>query len=173
MDDALEYLLPALIIGAGATTFTDLVAVARTRLFGVPSPDYGLVGRWLANVARGQVRQDPIATTPRIRGELLIGWSAHYLIGVAFAGLLLAIFGLRWSCHPTIGAALLVGIGSVVAPFMLMQPGMGGGIAASRTPRPTQARLRSLVTHAIFGVGLYVAALLARSLEAFQCAASH
>jgi hypothetical protein len=31
--------------------------------------------------------------------------------------------------------------------------------SASRTPNPTQARLKSLVTHNVFGVGLYVCAL--------------
>ena len=41
-----------------------------------------------------------------------------------------------------------------------MQPGMGAGIAASRTPRPAAARLHSLVTHAIFGIGLYAAGRL-------------
>jgi DUF2938 family protein len=44
-----------------------------------------------------------------------------------------------------------------VAPFLLMQPGMGAGIAASRTPRPVAARLQTLVTHGIFGLGLYAA----------------
>ncbi|MCZ3133241.1 DUF2938 domain-containing protein, partial [Acinetobacter baumannii] len=51
--------------------------------------------------------------------------------------------------------ALIVGLASVVFPFLLMQPGMGAGIAARRTPRPGVARLRSLVTHAVFGLGLY------------------
>jgi hypothetical protein len=41
-----------------------------------------------------------------------------------------------------------------------MQPGMGAGIAASRTPHPAAARLRSLVTHLIFGFSLYVAGLV-------------
>ena len=39
-----------------------------------------------------------------------------------------------------------------------MQPGMGAGIAASRTPHPAAARFNSLLTHAIFGLGLYAAA---------------
>ena len=60
--------------------------------------------------------------------------------------------------RPTLGPALAVGIGTVAAPFFLMQPGMGAGIAASRTPRPNAARLQSLLTHAVFGLGLYVAA---------------
>jgi nitrous oxidase accessory protein NosD len=40
-----------------------------------------------------------------------------------------------------------------------MQPGMGAGIAASRTPKPAVARINSLLTHATFGLGLYLAAL--------------
>jgi hypothetical protein len=39
-----------------------------------------------------------------------------------------------------------------------MQPGMGAGIAASRTPRPVAARMQSLLTHIIFGLGLYASA---------------
>lgn len=35
-----------------------------------------------------------------------------------------------------------------------MQPAMGGGFAASRTPRPWNSRLQTLPTHAIFGFAL-------------------
>lgn len=118
-------------------------------------PDYGLVGRWLAYVVRGRFRHNPVATSPPVRGERVIRWTAHYLIGIFFAVILLAIWGVEWARHPTIGPAQVVGIGSVAAPFLLMQPGMGAGIAASRTPRPAAARLRSLVTHGIFALGLY------------------
>jgi hypothetical protein len=41
-----------------------------------------------------------------------------------------------------------------------MQPGMGAGIAASKTPNPNVARLRSIVTHTVYGIGLYGSALL-------------
>jgi hypothetical protein len=36
---------------------------------------------------------------------------------------------------------------------------MGLGIAARRAPNPAMARLHSLVTHAVFGLGLYLTAL--------------
>jgi hypothetical protein len=157
METILDHLVCALLIGAGATAVIDIWAVARMRLLGIPPLDYRLVGRWLAYLARGRFRHDPIAASPPVRGECLIGWTAHYLIGIAFATMLLAIWGLDWARHPTIGPALIVGIGSVVAPFLLMQPGMGAGIAASRTPRPAAARFQSLVTHGIFGLGLYAA----------------
>src|SRR5687768_11150691 len=113
----------------------DLWAIARKRLIGITSLDYALVGRWPVYLARGQFRHDRIAATPPVRAERAIGWTAHYLIGAAFAAVLLAIWGLDWARHPTLAPALIVGIVSVVAPFFVMQPGMGAGIAASRAPR--------------------------------------
>ncbi|HEX7863724.1 MAG TPA: DUF2938 domain-containing protein [Variovorax sp.] len=157
MPETVNCLASAMLIGTGATAVMDLWAIARKRLLGVPSLDYALVGRWLAYLPRGRFRHPPIAASPSVRAECLIGWTAHYLIGIAFAAVLLAIWGPGWARHPTPGPALIVGIGSVAAPFLVMQPGMGAGIAASRTPRPTIARLHSLVTHAVFGLGLYAA----------------
>jgi hypothetical protein len=159
MDVATEYAVSVILIGAGATAVTDVWAIARKRLSGVAAPDFGLVGRWVAYMPRGRFRHESIAKSPPMPHESAIGWTAHYLIGIAFAAILLAIFGLEWARHPTIGPALVVGIGTVAAPFLIMQPGMGAGIAASRTPNPSAARLRSLVAHAVFGIGLYVVAL--------------
>ena len=62
--------------------------------------------------------------------------------------------------RPTLLPALAVGLVTVAAPFFLMQPGMGAGIAASRTARPAAARMQSLLTHAIFGLGMYLVALV-------------
>lgn len=157
MSEAANYLAGAVAIGAGATAFMDLAALARQRLSGTPQADYGLVGRWIAYLRHGRFHHDAIARASAVRGERVIGWVSHYLIGMAFAAVLLAICGLDWMGHPTLAPALIVGIGSVVAPFLLMQPGMGAGIAASRTPNPSAARLRSLVTHGTFGLGLYAA----------------
>ena len=164
MADAADYLTCAVLIGAGATAVMDVWAVIRARLFGIPSLDYALVGRWLGHLARGRLRHDRIAASAPVVAERPIGWIAHYLIGIGFAGVLLAIFGIDWVRHPTPGPALIVGIATVAAPFLVLQPAMGRGIAASRTPRPTTARLQSLVTHTVFGFGLYASAWLTRLL---------
>ena len=155
MNTVMDYLLCTLLVGLGATVVMDTWSIARKRLLGTAAMNYGLVGRWLAHLARGRFQHDRIAASPPVRGESLIGWTAHYLIGIGFAAVLLAIWGLEWARHPTLGPALIVGIGSVAAPFLVMQPGMGAGIAARHTARPSAARLQSLVTHAIFGLGLY------------------
>jgi hypothetical protein len=157
MSEAQEYFTSSAFIGVGATAVMDIWAVARMRLRGIAPADYGLVGRWIAHMVHGRFRHDRISAASPVRGERLIGWTAHYLIGISFASVLLAIWGVDWVQRPTIGPALIVGIGSVAAPFLLMQPGMGAGIAASRTPDPAAARLRSLMTHVVFGFGLYAA----------------
>ena len=150
-----EWILDVVMIGAGATAFMDLAALARKSLFATPLADYALVGRWIAAMPRGRFIHRPIAASPARRGEAVIGWSVHYLTGIVFAAVLLALAGAGWARHPTLLPALAVGIASVTAPFLLMQPGMGYGIAARRTPNPGAARRRSLVTHALFGIGLY------------------
>lgn len=155
----------AILIGAGATAFLDIASVARRFMFGTPMPDYAHVGRWIAYLPRGQFVHQSISKSAPMPGERLIGWSAHYAIGIAFAAALLVLTGPGWVRQPTLIPALIVGIGSAAAPFLLMQPGMGAGFFASRTPDPRAARLRSLTTHAIFGVGLYAAALAARLFE--------
>lgn len=152
--------LRAVLIGIGATITMDLWAVALKRFLGIPSLDYAMVGRWIGHFPQGRFRHQRIAAAAPVSGERLIGWSAHYAIGIVFAGLLLSIWGQDWAMLPTLAPALIVGLATVAAPFFLMQPGMGAGIAASKTPTPNIARLRSLATHAVFGLGLYLSALL-------------
>ena len=161
MDATPSFALATLLIGGGATLVMDLWAAVQRRLFGVPGLNYALVGRWIGHLRHGRLSHPGIAAAATIRGEAVIGWSAHYAIGIAFAALLLGLWGLEWARDPTPGPALLVGVGTVAAPFLILQPGMGAGIAARRTPQPNLARLRSLGAHLSFGVGLYVAALIA------------
>jgi hypothetical protein len=153
-----------LICGLAATALVDLWALVRRQLFGTNLPNYRLVGRWIGHFPRGQFRHASIATAPHVRGEGVIGWTVHYVTGVVFACVLFIVAGHAWFEHPTLLPALLVGIATVAAPFLIMQPAMGAGIAASRTPRPNAARLQSLVMHAFFGLGLYVGGLLVHQI---------
>jgi len=161
----MDYLTSTIAIGTAATAATDIWSVLRSRWFGIAAPNWGLVGRWIAHMPRGRFRHESIARAAGVRGERVIGWLAHYAIGLAFATLLLAICGREWLQDPELAPALLLGIGTVLAPFFIMQPGMGAGFAASRTPRPAAARVQSLITHTVFGLGLYGAAWIIRSLS--------
>lgn len=147
------------MVGVGATAIMDAWAIAQKRLFAVPSLDYRMVGRWIGHFPQGRFRHDGIGKATPVPGEAAIGWAAHYIIGISFAGLLLAAWP-GWLDNPSPAPALIVGIGSVAAPFLIMQPGLGAGIAASRTPKPWISRLRSLIAHGAFAVGLLVSGIL-------------
>jgi hypothetical protein len=164
MNEELEFVVRAAVIGTGATAVMDLWGLFLKRAFAIPSLDYAWVGRWIGHFPRGRFAHANIAQAPRIRGETPIGWVAHYAIGIVFAALLIGVWGLDWARHPTLLPALVVGMSTVVAPFFIMQPAFGAGIAASKTPNPNTARLRGLLTHLSFGVGLYAAALFSAHL---------
>ena len=166
MNHTLEFLISALLIGTGATIVMDLWTLFLQRCFGIPSLNYAMVGRWIGHFQNRQFVHQNIAQAKPVRFESIIGWSAHYIIGIIFAAILLAIWGLDWESSPTLLPALLVGILSIVAPFFIMQPCLGSGFAASKTPKPNSARLKSLATHTSFGLGLYAAGLLTRSILA-------
>ena len=154
----------AMAIGLGASLVMDLWNLFLRRAFGIPSLDYCLLGRWLRHMPEGIFRHASITKAPPKSFECAIGWMAHYTIGVAFGLVFVALATGDWLARPTLLPALLYGIGTVVFPFFVLQPSIGLGIAASRTPSPTQARLKSLMTHSVFGFGLYACALGVRYL---------
>lgn len=159
MSNELDLLLAGLLIGFGATLTIDLWALFLKRAFSIPSLSYCLVGRWLGHMPAGQFKHANIgAAAPKPR-ECAVGWIAHYAIGALYALTLLALAPSDWLQRPTLWPALVFGIATVAVPFLVMQPSFGFGIAASKTPNPRQARLKSLATHAVFGAGLYVSAL--------------
>ncbi len=163
MNAGMEMVVRVLLIGAGATAVMDAWLMLLKRL-GVPTLNFGFIGRWVGNGLGYRWAREGIAKAPPVRGELLIGWVAHYAIGMVFAALLLVVFGAAWAQQPTLMPALVVGIATVAAPLFIMQPAMGAGIASLRTPKPVLNVLKSLINHAVFGAGLYLAALLAAHL---------
>jgi hypothetical protein len=159
--DMAEIAARVLVAGIGATLAMDGWSLAQKRLRAAPAPDYALVGRWLGHMRQGRLRHAAITGAAPVRGERAIGWAAHYVIGVAFAALPPLLWGAGWLQAPTPVPALLVGLATVAAPFLVMQPAFGLGVAAAKTPRPWAARRRSLANHLMFGIGLYLVALLA------------
>ncbi|TIH07170.1 DUF2938 domain-containing protein [Pseudomonas leptonychotis] len=155
-----QLIVHVFLVGVGATLVMDAWALARQRLFGIASLDYALVGRWLGHMRHGRLRHTAIAKVTPVRGERLLGWCCHYLIGVVFVGWFVAFVGAQWLCRPTLLPALLLGAVSVAAPLLLLQPAFGMGLAAWRVPNPWRVRLRALVTHLVFGGGVYLAAWL-------------
>jgi hypothetical protein len=154
-------LVNTVLIGLGATFSFDLWVLLLNYIFKITSSNYCMVGRWLLYMPQGIFRHSNLVSAPGKSAECTVGWIAHYLIGITFAIVFVAFAGSNWLQHPTLTPALLFGIVTVLAPFFIMQPSFGLGIAASKTSNPLQTRLRNLMNHVVFGVGLYLFGLLA------------
>lgn len=153
-----DLLIAGVVIGIGATLVMDLWALMLQRVFQVKSLSFCLVGRWFSHILQGRFTHNNIVAAAPHPAECALGWTAHYLIGIAYALVLPA--GGQWLLELSLWPTLLLGLVTLVFPFLVMQPALGFGVMASKTPNPAQARLKTLVTHTVFGVGLYLSALL-------------
>lgn len=154
----------AAAIGIGATLAMDLWNLLLKRFFGLPSLNYCMLGRWLRHMP-GTMRHASIAAAPVKALECQVGWVAHYTIGITLTIGFVALVSGDWLARPTVPPAVVYGLATVVFPFFIMQPSLGLGVASSKAANPTQARIKSLATHTVFGVGLYVSALALRALS--------
>ncbi len=164
MNNSSLYFFNIIFIGLGATLTLDLWSLFLKHIFKIPLSNFCLVGRWLLYMPEGIFTHSNIGSVPPKSGECKIGWLTHYLTGIAFSNVFIVLVGNNWLQHPTLSPAILFGVITVLAPFFIMQPGFGFGFAASRTSDPDQTRLRSLMNHTSFGVGLYLFGLIVSRL---------
>ncbi len=150
----------AILMGLGATLVFDLWGLFLKHAFKIPPSNICLVGRWLRYMPEGTFKHSNIVSAPQKSAECRVGWIAHYTIGIMFALAFVAFAGNNWLQQPTPVPAIAFGVVTVLAPFLILQPSFGLGFAASKASNPTQARIRSLMNHTAFGVGLYLVGLL-------------
>lgn len=162
MNREVFYVLITVTVGIGATLAMDLWSLFLDRAFNVPPPNYCLLGRWLRYMPEGVFHHNSISAAPEMSAECAVGWITHYATGVIYALSLVFLTSHSWLQEPTLAPAMILSVVTVAIPFLVMQPSFGLGIASSKTPNPTQARLRSLMNHAMFGLGLYLSALAIR-----------
>ena len=159
MSNTLEWLIAGLVMGVAGSALIDVWSLALRRAFHVSTLNYSMLGRWIGHFRDGRFVHERIASAAPVRGERPLGWVAHYSIGIVFAFVLLAICGLDWVRSPTFLPPMFVGLSTVAAPWFVMQPAFGAGIAGSKAGSSWAGRLRNLGTHAAFGLGLYLSAL--------------
>ncbi len=163
MTEGIEVAIGAVLIGIGGTVILDLWAALLQRFFGVPATNWAMVGRWVGHMPRGHFIHENIGKATPVSGELAIGWVVHYAIGIGYGLLLVGLWGAEWLRQPTLLPPMILALGLLVAPYLIMMPGMGSGIAGAKTPKPNVTRLKSLVGHSVFGLGMYVTALVAEA----------
>jgi len=144
-------------IGVLATIGLDVWAAVVKYGLRLPTANWALVGRWFGHMPKGVFVHHAIADAAPVRNELAIGWIAHYVTGIVYGVSYLLIVRILLSTEPSLVSALTFGLATLVAPWLVMQPGMGAGVFASRAPRPGVVRLVNLSMHVTFGLCLYLA----------------
>ena len=157
-------LLLSALIGIVATWGIDLWALLLKRGFRIASLNYCLLGRWVLHLPGGTLVHRSIGAAAPKAGECVTGWAAHYGIGVGLAVLFIGLVSAEWLAAPRLLPALAFGVATVVMPLFVLQPALGLGVASSKAPSPWAARLKSVGTHTVYGLGLYLAAEMLRRL---------
>jgi len=155
----LELLLIGAFMGAVGTAAMDAWALLLSRTAGIALPNWSNVGRWFWHLRTGTVFHRNFAAAAPHRHELLFGWLVHYAVGVIYGAAFVLMAGQAWLDDPTFLPAWIFGIVTVGAGWFLLQPGMGLGWAASKTPNPWKVRGLNLAAHTVFALGLWLQAL--------------
>ena len=157
--DFADVVISGLGVGFGATLMTDAVGVLRQGWAGT-NGFYRLVGRWAGSIPRRGLAHDDIRNTAPVQAEAAIGWTAHIALGLLFGIGFVFLFGASDLSAPRIWQGLSFGLVTVLVPWLVFQPLFGWGIAVSKAPNPWPLRLRGLITHGTFGLGLWLSAVV-------------
>ena len=122
--------------------------------------NWHLVERWVAYLGRGVLAHKDISYSSAMRHEFALGWLFHNWVGIYFAALYLIILAMGLHQPPGQLSGLAFGLVTVLAPWLILIPGQGGGILARKSTRPNFIRLTSLSVHVVFGISLYLVTLL-------------
>ena len=147
------------LMGIGGTAAMDLWALLLARTGIAPFPNWAMPGRWLAGALGGTIWQGEIGARPPVRHELPLGWAFHYAVGVLYVVVFAVAAGSVWLAAPSFAPVWLFALATIAAGWFLLQPGMGLGWAASKTPNPWKVRGLGLTAHTAFGLGMWLVAL--------------
>jgi Protein of unknown function (DUF2938) len=146
-----------LLAGVIATASMDVLTAVSIRLRLIAPLSPNVVGRWFASVVRAHPFHEDIARAAPIRHELAIALPGHYAIGMfLFALFVVTAHRLGWPAR-NLSPALTFGVCTNVFPWLLMFPAMGYGFFGAHGPEGTRLFVSSLVSHAFFGFGIWMA----------------
>jgi len=155
-------MIDGLVIGLLATMLIDIWALALKSVFKLPTTNWAMVGRWVGHLHQGRFVHDSIANAVPIAQERMLGWLTHYVIGLLYGVAYLWLITDILMQTPDLISAVIFSLVLLVAPWFIMQPGLGLGVLAHRVPKPWLIRGITISVHVIFGVGLYLGWMLIR-----------
>lgn len=156
-------LLEILVTGLVATAVLDLWQQIFLRITGLPITNWAMIGRWAGHMREGQFVQADIGKAAPVANEAALGWAIHYVVGIGYALVYLVLMRLL-GIEPGFVPAMIFGAVSVAVTWFAMEPILGAGAMASRTPKPELLRIQDFTSHLSFGFGLFLGVVVFRAL---------
>jgi len=148
------------LAGILATALSDLWQRAFMTMLGQKAPRWGSVGRWVMGMGEGRIIDHALSTRPARSGEEAAGWAVHYVVGILYAWIYALL--LHWLDLPSSFALVMIyALLTLAAPMLFMKPAMGGGLFGWRAARPWLGFTKTLSAHLSYGVGLWLALIVA------------
>jgi hypothetical protein len=158
-------ILQMLVVGLVATVTLDLWQQIARLLFGLPITNWAMLARWFGHMPQGQFVQQDIGKAVPVRNERPLGWLVHYVVATSLGVLYLLLMEYVFHAAPGLVSAMLWSIVTIIMTWFVVEPALGAGFLASRTPNPTIARLYDFSTHIAYGVGIYLGVLAANAMQ--------
>lgn len=145
-----------LVVGIGSTIILDLWVTLVEKMLGIPQTNWGIVGRWIFGIPKGNwVLDASIDKAPNAQ-EKTLGWLFHYVVGIGYAVLIILLFGASFIDEPSIMPIIVVGLVlSTLAGLAILMPALGAGFMGRLVPNWFAMFIYLVVTHAVFAEGQY------------------
>ena len=157
----MNLIVTGVVAGVLGTMAMDSLNYLFTRTGTLAKIDVAVIGRMAAGWGRGRFRYRHPGEIEQIANEVLYGYVTHYTIGAVLA----VPYVLGWDL--LVGGpaspvwALVYGVATTVASWLLVYPSMGLGVCGRRSPEGMRAPLSSLSNHLFYGAGVAVGVALA------------
>jgi len=157
-------ILEIIVVGVVATLALDVWQQIYRLAFGMPITDWAIIGRWAAYVPEGQFVHEDIGKAAPVANELALGWIVHYVVGIGYAIVYLGLMWFVFASPPDFISAIVFGAISVGVTWFVMEPILGAGVMASKTPKPPAVMAHDFTSHLSFGFGLFLGGVIFRAL---------
>jgi hypothetical protein len=154
-------LLIAALIGCRATAFLDLWSLFLRLAFRAPCPTSAWSSRWFSHMSKaGYQGMHPLRLPHRCIPNARSAGSPTYVIG-AFNGLAIVSVRIRrlGLAKPTIMPALIIGLVTVLPAIPHHATRVRAWPCGIPSTQSMHARIRTLLSHTVFGIGLYDCAI--------------
>ena len=154
------FIIIGIVTGIIATVLFDIFQISISYAYKVNKTKWNLVGRYFIGLKNHKLFVENIESENSIKNELFIGYFIHYSVGAIY-GLIYVIINLLFFDHPSLFLAIFIGFMTVLGAWCYMMPyAYNTGFFASKKEDQFQIMVQNLITHFIFGIGLYIGLLL-------------